>query len=324
MNSDTDDSLPADHFEWHVRCLKRDHQKVPSRLLEALSLEQSPSEQSPVKKRTRPLLDRRPLYYTTEFAGDITALQAGSIMHDAEEMHRAYVDSDVGSASGSLNSHDRSSSDEKLKAPHQSTVTKCGCDCGCDKITVRHSKCRGCAQNRCGHEGDGGPMTESKMEFPDTINDSMISTRRVARVVVLSPTGHWIVESQSADIYDTESLSLLRFTADDDVDVQQAIIDGLNAMLTAPDLSLPDLCLLPSRGVQGQVCGDLYLVQLRDGALVSTTTHLLHSEPRDLSIHRSSSMHLRDALGAAKAWATAQTETEDFRSARRGEKNTRD
>ena len=120
---------------------------------------------------------------------------------------------------------------------------------------------------------------------------------------------------------------MLHFVAGGIVDVQQAIVDGLNSMRAAPDISRSDLRLVRPMGIPGRINSNLYLVQLRDGVLVLTSVHLLHSDPRDLDIHRSCSMHLRGALGAARAWATAQIETgppEDLRSARRGEQIMRD
>jgi hypothetical protein len=330
-STDEGSELPADHFEWHVRCLKRDRQAVPSQLLEALDLEQSPSRRSPIKKRVRPILDRQPLYYTTEFAGDIMALQAKSILHDAAELRRAYVDSDVESASGSLDSRRRSSSEGGDDGHHstqrQLKMTRCGCGCSCNNVAVGADRCRICAQGVCGQHGDAGLGAGALVEFPSAANTSATFVDETARVIVLSPTGRWIVESQDPDIYDTTDLSLLHFVADGIVDVQQTIVDGLNSMRARPDISRSDLLLVRPMGIPGRINSDLYLVQLRDGALVSTNVHLLHSDPRDLGIHRSCSMHLRGALEAAKAWATAQIETgppEDFRSARRGEKITRD
>jgi hypothetical protein len=142
----------------------------------------------------------------------------------------------------------------------------------------------------------------------------------LSRVIVRCADGKWAMVSQGDSLYTTTDLSLMRFGASEGNSIEIAILTGLNAMLQAPRLTRSSLQRLPNSG-------DLYCVQLPEGADITSSQQLLYVDPMVLGFHRASAMHVRDALEAVDSWGATQLTTDparDFRSARRGVNNTRD
>jgi hypothetical protein len=305
-------------------------------------------------------------------------------------MHRAYIDSDVDTASASMDSRARSSScdsaqyfDEpkitflqvpqrsnttapspstaqiirkaarstasrriiwpstKLRAPPpallkkpqkvpqrkqpqqaistkpQSTMSKCPCDCKCGKLTAGGKLCRFCGLKVC------AKYDELRAPDVEIAPAPLLNSRAIVRL----HDGKWVMQSDFKSIYRTTDLALLRFVQTPNITMESTVLQGINALLRTPMLTSADINMIPNASIPGSTAGDLYLVQLPEGALIESSLTLLQIDPQDLEIHRACSMRTRDAITATLTWETTVLQTDssqDFQSARRGVNNTRD